>query len=133
MATQSSEAPQALAEPETRAEEEDGVAIIAVDGEFDLARKPDFTAALEEALAREAPLVVDLEHCEFIDSTGIALLVRAYRLAANRGFALAASGPQVHRVLDLVGIREQLPTYETRLDSIRALLTRVDGQDATTA
>ena len=84
MATQSSEAPQALMEAETRVEEEDGVTIIAVDGEFDLAREPGFTAALEEALTGAAPLVVDLEHCRFIDSAGIALVVRTSRLPTSR-------------------------------------------------
>jgi anti-anti-sigma factor len=102
-------------------ESEDGLAIIAVNGEFDLAGEPEFSLALEDALALEAPLLVDLEHCKFIDSTGIALLVRSSQLAADRGFALAASGPQVHRVLDLVGIPEQLPTYRTRLEAVRAL------------
>ena len=102
-------------------EREGGAAIIAVNGEFDLAGEPEFSAALEEALSEEGPLVVDLEHCSFIDSTGIGLLVRSFGLAGDRGFALVASGPQVHRVLDLVGIPEQLPTYNTRRDAIGAL------------
>ena len=97
------------------------MAIIAVNGEFDHAGGGDFGAALDKALALDAPLVVDLEHCEFIDSTGIALLMRCFRLAGDRGFALAASGPQVHRVLDLVGIPEHLPTYRTRREAIGTL------------
>ena len=104
-----------------RVEREGGAAIIAVNGEFDLAGEPEFSAALQEGLADEAPLIVDLEHCSFIDSTGIKLLVRSYRLAGDRGFALAASGPQVHRVLDLIGIPEHLPTFDTRPDAIGAL------------
>ncbi len=107
--------------PLVRVDQESGLAIIPVSGEFDSAWGADFGAALDEALALEKPLVVDLEHCSFIDSTGIALLVRSFRLAADRGFALVASGPQVHRVLDLVGIPEHLPTYETRLEAIHAL------------
>ena len=109
--------------PFVRVEQEAGMAIIAVNGEFDHAGGADFGAALDEALALEAPLVVDLEHCAFIDSIGIALLERSFRLAADRGFALAASGPQVHRVLDLVGIPERLPTHKTRRDAIGALST----------
>jgi anti-anti-sigma factor len=108
--------------PLVRVENEDGVAIIAVNGEFDLAGEPEFSFALEEALAMDVPLLVDLEHCGFIDSTGIAMLVRSFKLAGDRGFALAASGPQVHRVLDLTGIPQQLPTFHTRRDAIGALL-----------
>lgn len=107
--------------PLVRVEQEAGMAIIAVNGKFDHAGGGDFGAALDKALALDAPLVVDLEHCEFIDSTGIALLMRSFRLAGDRGFALAASGPQVHRVLDLVGIPEHLPTYRTRREAIGTL------------
>ena len=107
--------------PLVTVESEGGAAIVAVNGEFDLAGEPEFNAALEEALAADAPLIVDLEHCKFIDSTGIALVVRSSLLAADRGFALVASGPQVHRALDLVGIPEQLPTYHTRPEALRAL------------
>ena len=108
--------------PLARMEQEGGVVLIAINGELDLAGGPEFGAALDEALALGAPLVVDLEHCTFIDSTGIALLVRSSRLAADRGFGLVASGPLVHRVLDLVGIPQQLPTYATRLNAIGALV-----------
>jgi anti-anti-sigma factor len=106
--------------PLARVEREGEVAVIAVTGEFDHAGGVEFGAALDDALALEAPLIVDLEHCEFIDSIGMALLVRAYR-GAEHGFALAASGPQVHRVLDLIGIPEYLPTWETRRDAVTAL------------
>ena len=102
-------------------EREDGVAIVAVNGEFDLAGAEDFEAVLDEALTLETPLVVDLEHCKFIDSTGIDLLVRSARDAAGHGFALAASGPQVHRVLELVGIPERLPTFDTRDEAVEAV------------
>ncbi len=107
--------------PFARVEQEAGVAIIAVNGAFDHAGGGDFGAALDEALALEVPLVVDLEHCGFIDLTGIAILVRSFRLASDRGFALAASGPQEHRVSDLIGIPEQLPAFESRRDAIGAL------------
>ncbi len=104
-----------------RLEQEGEVAILAVAGEFDLATEDEFQEQLDKALASEAPLIVDLEHCRYIDSTGIAQLMRSFELASDRGFALAASGPQVHRVLNLVGIPEHMPTFDTREDALRAL------------
>jgi anti-anti-sigma factor len=104
-----------------RLERKGEVAILAVEGEFDLASKDEFQEQLDKAIALKAPLIVDLEHCRFIDSTGIAQVVRSFELAADRGFALAASGPQVHRVLNLVGIPEYIPTFDTREDALRAL------------
>ena len=110
--------------PEVLRLELDGeVAMIVVNGEFDLARGDDSRAVLDEALALEEPLMVDLEHCDFIDSTGIALLIHSSQVAEH-GFAMAASGPQVHRVLDLVGIPELLPTFDTRRDALRALASQ---------
>jgi anti-anti-sigma factor len=103
-------------------EQDGGVAVIAVNGEFDLAGEAAFRTALDRALSFEAPVVVDLEHCSFIDSTGIATLVDASGLAAASGFGLVAAGRQVHRVLDLVGIPGHLPTFNTRPDAIGALL-----------
>lgn len=100
---------------------EDKVAIIAVNGEFDGASKDDFQKHLEKALALKVPVIVDLEHCGFIDSTGIGQLVRSFELAAHRGYGLVASGPQVHRVLELVGIPEHLPTFESRDEALQAL------------
>jgi anti-anti-sigma factor len=101
-------------------EHEDGAVIVSLNGEIDRAAKDDFSAALEEALTHDRPLIVDLEHCSFIDSSGMGLLVRTHKRAAHGKFALVGAGPQVHRVLDLVGIPAFVPTYDTRLEAIGA-------------
>jgi anti-anti-sigma factor len=110
--------------PLVRLEQDGEIAIIAVNGEFDLAGAEDFQEVLDEAVALETrSLIVDLEHCEFIDSTGIGLLLSSFQLAKERavGFGLVASGPQVHRALDLVGIPHYLPTFDARKHAIEAL------------
>jgi anti-sigma B factor antagonist len=101
-------------------EHEDGAVIVSLNGELDRAAKDEFGAALEEALSHDRPLIIDLEHCSFIDSTGMGLLVRTHKQAAHGKFALVAAGPQVHRVLDLVGIPAFVPTFDTRLDAMGA-------------
>jgi anti-sigma B factor antagonist len=100
-------------------EHEDGAVIVSVNGGIDGAVEGEFSAALDEALSHDRQLIVDLEHCSFIDSVGIGLLIRTSRRAAEGQFALVACGPQVHRVLDLVGIPDFVPTYDTRLEAIR--------------
>ncbi len=102
---------------------EDGTATVTVDGEFDLASKDQFQAAVDKALTLESPLIVDLARCRFIDSTGIAQLIRASQLAAGRGFGLVASGPQVHRVIDLVGIPDVMATFDSREEARRSLVS----------
>lgn len=78
---------------------------IVVEGELDLAVAERMQAALDEAAGCELVLV-NLERCEFLDSTGIALLVRAYQRAAEAGDRLAVFGPtdQVLRVLSVSGL-----------------------------
>ena len=59
---------------------EDGIRIVAVRGELDLSTAPELEGPLDEAIAAgDATVVVDLAECEFIDSTGIALIVRAWQ------------------------------------------------------
>lgn len=102
-------------------ERESGAVIVAVNGEIEGVTGKEFGAALEEGLAlAPRPLIADLEHCSFIDSTGIGLLVRTCERAAEGEFALVACGPQVHRMLDLVGIPDFVPTYATRLEAFAA-------------
>jgi anti-sigma B factor antagonist len=83
-------------------------------GELDL----ETTPALDEQLARingshGGRLLVDLGGVEFMDSTGLAAIVRAQRAATSSGHTLLlrrATG-QVRRLFDLTGMTERL-TFE---------------------
>jgi anti-sigma B factor antagonist len=83
-------------------------------GELDVASSP----ALEAELARVSDaklLVIDLRALDFIDSTGLGVLVRTYQHAKEHGqeFALVKGAGQVERLLGLTGLSEQLPVAET--------------------
>lgn len=78
-------------------------------GDIDLAAQDEVLAVLEPATCRAAhageDLVVDLGDVTFLDSTGIALLVRARRQLPD-GVALVLARPpeQVRRVLEISGL-----------------------------
>lgn len=83
-------------------------------GELDVASSP----ALEAELARVSDtklLVIDLRALDFIDSTGLGVLVRTHQHAKEQGqeFALVKGAGQVQRLLGLTGLSEQLPVAET--------------------
>jgi len=89
--------------------------VIAFAGELDLANAGTAENALESSLAdASTPVVVDMRELEFIDSTGIALLVSA--LSRNEGGAkvsfIPSDSPAVTRVLELTGLAERLPLAE---------------------
>ena len=72
----------------------DGYELLAVEGELDIATAPRMIAALNEAFAELAPpLVVDLSSVDFMDSTGLALLMNAHRRVRRRGQGFAIVCP----------------------------------------
>lgn len=97
----------------------DGYAVLTVDGELDIATAPRMIAALNEALADMAtPLVVDLTSVVFMDSTGLALLMNARRRAMRlgQGFAIVCpDGPiaRVFEIADMVGSLRVCPDRES--------------------
>jgi anti-anti-sigma factor len=79
-------------------------------GELDIATVPLLEAAFDDVEHGDASrIVVDLSAITFIDSTGIQLLLRMNeRCAGVERLAIVAS-PAVERLLDITGLREQLP------------------------
>jgi anti-anti-sigma factor len=111
----------------TAAKLDDGVRVIAVRGELDLDTAPGLEAPLEEAIvAGDASILIDLAECEFIDSTGIALIVRAWQRLDHDGegsgrLVVCARNEQVRRVLDITGIELSIPILESRDEALAAL------------
>ena len=86
---------------------------IDLEGELDLAVADRLTEALDRAVSEQDRIVIGLERCTFIDSTGIAVIVKAHRELAQQGGALTVYGAsdQVLRIL-----------FDNRLDQRRARL-----------
>ncbi len=83
-------------------------------GELDLETTPTLDEQLQE-VNRSQPgrLLVDLSGVEFMDSTGLAAIVRAQRSANTNGhkLLLRRAAGQVQRLFDLTGMTERL-TFE---------------------
>jgi anti-sigma B factor antagonist len=100
-----------------------GVLTFAVQGELDLNTAPELDEPLKEALedAADASVLIDLSGCEFIDSTGIALIVRAWqrvdREAGGEGrgrLAICCSNDQVERLLKITGVESSISMFGDR-------------------
>jgi anti-sigma B factor antagonist len=105
----------------------DRVAGVAVRGEVELATVPALTFALEERIrCSSGAFVVDFVAVDFLDSSGVACLVRARALLGrdNRALALVCPPGNVRRVLELTGVDELVPVYDSRDELTRALTTR---------
>ena len=95
---------------------EDGVQIIALEGEIDLACSPELREILDvHAQARRAALVLDFAGVSYVDSSGLATLVEYVRKVQDFGgkLALAAVNKRVRTILDLVRLSEIFPIFPT--------------------
>jgi anti-sigma B factor antagonist len=112
---------------EANSEDLDGpIRRIAVIGELDLGTAPELEKELGAARdgGATAPVVIDLSSCEFIDSSGLALIIQAWReLEAKPGVSLAlcCATDQVERLLRITGADEAISIYDSLDDALAAL------------
>ena len=94
----------------------DSYAVVTLAGESDVYTSDQLRGALEsEAAKGVALLIVDLSGLEFMDSTGVHVLLDIRVMMKDRGGKLALAQPQstVARVLNLVGADQLIPVYGT--------------------
>ncbi len=83
-----------------------GGLVVALAGELDMAGLDEVGPQLEDLLGREPqPVVIDLGALRFLDSSGIAALIRI----ANRfdPVEVRHAGPQVRRILTVLGLADR--------------------------
>src|SRR4051794_11419031 len=108
-------------------EAEPGIRILAVRGELDLNTAPEFEMHLGDAIENSsASIMVDLSDCEFIDSTGIALIVRNWQRleddgSKDRRLVLCCSNHQVWRLLKITGVEDSISMCAEREGAIAEL------------
>lgn len=87
---------------------EPGRVVLAPIGDIDIASVRRLERALEEVLDRPAvtEVLIDLAEVPFLDSTGVAALLRGAAEAVGRGAALRVTNPQpvVARVLRITAV-----------------------------
>jgi anti-anti-sigma factor len=102
--------------------EADGIRLLEVFGELDLATAPKLCAALDAArIHRVKRLMIDLTGVDFCDSTGLRALLGAsteLRVGGGRlAVACLPDGP-VARLFEIVGARETLRVFDTPSQAI---------------
>ncbi|MDQ6776068.1 MAG: STAS domain-containing protein [Actinomycetota bacterium] len=94
----------------------DDATVVSVSGELDLVSSTGLEEALEQLDGSEPPFVIlDLSDVEFMDSAGLAVVVRAHQRADSAGtrFAVVSAVPQVRRLLSLTGMDERVTVAQT--------------------
>jgi anti-anti-sigma factor len=89
----------------------DGRAVVVVRGELDLATAPDLEAVVGERLDAGQAVVVDLRELEFMDSSGLRVLVAAHARATDGGPSFRLVRPrhdgEVAKIMTLSGVDQE--------------------------
>jgi anti-sigma B factor antagonist len=86
-------------------------AVLSLRGELDLASAPLLQGEIEGSeVAGAAIVVLDLQDLDFIDSTGLRVLLSAHQRSRERGqqFAITPGSQQVQRLLSITRVDEHL-------------------------
>lgn len=104
--------------------------VVAVSGEVDLSTAPTLRDhLLDRVELGERRLVVDLSDVGFLDSTGLGVLVMAYRAAtqAGGGMVVACARPPVRRVLKITRLDVLLDHHSDLAGAVAAASATRDG------
>ncbi|HEY6730237.1 MAG TPA: STAS domain-containing protein [Solirubrobacterales bacterium] len=94
---------------------------VQIEGELDLAVTGQLDEVLTTAAAECSGVLVGLERCEFIDSSGIAVILRAQgRIDGNR-LAVYAPSAQVQRVLSMTGLTANGLVFDSAEEAMASL------------
>ncbi|WP_067174694.1 STAS domain-containing protein [Microtetraspora niveoalba] len=91
-----------------------GAVVVVVAGELDLFTAPILRDEIRDAIMQDgATVVLDLADLSFMDSSGLSVLIEAWRLATSEGggVCLAAPQPPVARILRTTGLDRRMKVY----------------------
>ncbi|HEX4250114.1 MAG TPA: STAS domain-containing protein [Pseudonocardia sp.] len=100
-----------------------GTVLLAIGGEVDMLSSPSLRESIASALAGDHSLmIIDLDKVEFLGTSGLAALVEARAIAADRAIELwlACSRRQVLRPLRIAGLFELFRVADSAADVLAA-------------
>ena len=101
--------------------DEDGRTIVAATGEVDVYTAPVLDEALSTAVSGGATrLVVDLSGVDFLDSTGLSVLVKALKRVRDSDGSLdvVVIAERVNKVFRITGLDQVIPVHASLADAL---------------
>lgn len=92
-----------------------GVAVIELRGEIDLSTSPSFKEKVYETIeSGKKDVVIDLNGLEFMDSTGLGVLVAALKKTSMEGgsIRLVCAKRNIMKVFTITGLDKVFPIYD---------------------
>jgi anti-sigma B factor antagonist len=104
-----------------RVREEQGVLVVALEGDVDLETSPLARRVLLDAVDLRRPVLVDLSGVGYIDSSGVASLVEAFQRArkGDSDFGLVCVTETARRVLELARLDRVFRIFASLEEGLR--------------
>ena len=104
---------------------QDGIAVLKVGGDVDLATVSALEAAIDEALIpKPTGLVIDLSEVGFLASAGLQALVATHtNVSPSAHFAVVANSASTSRPIQLTGLDQIFDLYPTLKEALTAVKT----------
>lgn len=102
-----------------------GAHVIRVRGEIHVSTAPEFTQRLTAAIeSGKTAIVLDMSGVEFIDSTGLSVLLNGLRLVTQMHgrMAIVCTNPTVLRLFQITSLDETFDIFEDREAAIAHVL-----------
>lgn len=106
---------------------DDGVDAVSITGELDQATAEEVRTLLQRTIRDgTSAVMIDMSDCGFIDSTGLGVIVEAWkelqsRNGDNAALSICCPEPEVRRLLEVTGLDQTIDTRDTRDDAIAVL------------
>ena len=100
---------------------ESGVAVVTVSGRLALGGETEkLEAAVNTLLAADQKrVIVDITSLDYVDSSGIGMLVSCLTKVKKAGgdFKLAGANPRIRRIFAMTGVETMMPMFATLADA----------------
>ncbi|MFB5191197.1 anti-sigma F factor antagonist [Alicyclobacillus fastidiosus] len=104
---------------------ENGVLVISLQGELDHHAVEKMRDDIEEQLAQSdyQGLVMSFRNIDFMDSSGLGLILGRFRSVSQHGghMALCEVGPSLKKLFEMSGLLKVLPLYEAEEVAVQAV------------
>jgi anti-sigma B factor antagonist len=108
---------------ELETSERDGVAVLSLRGEIDVYTAPRMRQAIVDLVdAGSLNIVVDMQNVDFLDSTGLGVLVEGLKRVRTRGgnLSIVITQDKILKIFDITGLNKAFPIHGTLEEALKA-------------
>ena len=104
------------------AESRDDSMVVTVNGDLDIVTSPQLDECLTRAESTHRRIILDLAGVDFLDTSGLAVIVGHWKKLESAGGMLALAGARYRytKTLWITGLADKLTLYETVEEGLRA-------------